>query len=53
MSIDFCRTIIAKSADSFTDRTSSSFIDANSLAASFNQLNNDIGWFGGYGNLDF
>lgn len=49
VSIDLCRTLIAKPATSAID----SFISATDLAAAFVNAQSTLGWFGGYANLDF
>lgn len=49
ISIDLCRTLIAKPANPNMD----SFISAADLSAAFINAQRNLGWFGGYANLDF
>jgi hypothetical protein len=47
--IDLCRTAIAKPASARVN----SYITASSLGAAFQRARADLGWFGGYANLDY
>jgi hypothetical protein len=47
--VDLCRTLIAKPA-SFR---LGSFMAAGALGAAFDQARSQLGWFGGFANLDF
>lgn len=47
--IDLCRTVIAKPANGRVNN----YIGASILSSAFQRARNELGWFGGYANLDF
>lgn len=50
--MDMCRTLIAKQTGS-NSINSNGYVDSNTLASAFIQAYQNIGWFGGFANLDF
>lgn len=51
--MDICKTVVAKPALITSTFNQNTFIDSSNLGNYFYQAINAVGWFGGYGNLDF
>jgi hypothetical protein len=51
--IDICKTVIAKPALLSSTFNQDTYINSNNLGSYFSQAFSQVGWFGGYANLDF
>jgi hypothetical protein len=51
--MDICKTVIAKPPIPSSTFNQDTFINSNSLGTLFSQAFSQVGWFGGYANLDF